>query len=110
MATEGRLVLCCISSAVDPTASERTYAVREKESPPKLETFSNRRRALMIYLELADLQVFEMCFMFCTVSVGCGVAPAGVPVAGLVAVEAEVVAPVICTSCPTCALSFEVSP
>ena len=59
---------------------------------------------------LADLQVFEMCFMFCTVSVGCRVALVGVPVVGLVALDADVVDPVICTSCPTCALSFEVSP
>jgi hypothetical protein len=61
-------------------------------------------------LGLADLQVFEMWFMFCTVSVDCCVAPVGVPAVGFVAVDAEVVAPVICTSCPTCALSFEVSP
>jgi hypothetical protein len=44
--------------------------------------------------------------MLCTVSVGCCVAPAGVPVVGLIAVEADVVDPVICTSCPTCALSY----
>ncbi len=64
----------------------------------------------MTYFVLADLQVFEMCFMFCTVSVGCCVALAGVPIVGLVAVEADVVDPVICTSCPTWALSFAVSP
>lgn len=64
----------------------------------------------MIYLPLADLQVFEMCFMLSTVSVGCCVAAAGVPVVGFVAVEADVVDPVIWTSWPTCALSFEVSP
>ena len=59
---------------------------------------------------LPDLQVFEMCFIFWTDNVGCCVEDVGVPVVGLVVAEAEVVEPVIWTSCPTCALSFEVSP
>jgi hypothetical protein len=59
---------------------------------------------------LADLQVFEMCLKLCTVRVGCCVALVGVPAVGLVEVEADVVDPVICISCPICALSFEVSP
>jgi hypothetical protein len=68
------------------------------------------RRPFVTYFGLADLHVSEMCFIFSTVSVGCCVAPAGVPVCGLVALDADVVDPVICTSCPTCALSFEASP
>ena len=56
------------------------------------------------------LELFEMCFIFGTVSMGCGIAPAGVPVVGRASLEADVVDPTICTSCSTCAVNFEVLP
>jgi hypothetical protein len=59
----------------------------------------------------ADLQVLPRCFTLSTLRVCCEPAalPAAAPELGLLPAEPEVV-PLIWTSCPTCSVSFEVSP